>query len=156
MTSELSDKSAWPRLFRKARAGDGEARGRLLESYRPYLARLARLQISRRLQGKVDASDVVQDVMLETHRNFTRFRGASEKEFVAWLRGILADRLAKLVRHYQGTKRRDVRLEREMAAAVDDSSRVLDNALAAQQSSPSERAARREQAVLMAEALDQL
>ena len=91
MASELSEKSAWPRLFRSARAGDGDARGQLLECYRPYLALLARLQISRRLQGKVDASDVVQDVMLETHRNFDRFRGGSETEFVAWLRGILAN-----------------------------------------------------------------
>jgi RNA polymerase sigma-70 factor (ECF subfamily) len=69
---------------------------------------------------------------------------------------MVADRLANLVRHYHGTKRRDIRLEREMAAAVEDSSRMLVNALPSPQSSPSERAARREQAVLLAEALDEL
>jgi RNA polymerase sigma-70 factor (ECF subfamily) len=156
MASQTSDKSAWPRLFRRAKGGDGDALGRLLEMYRRYLALLARLQISRRLQGKVDSADVVQDVMLEAHRNLALFRGSTEGEFISWLRQILADRLANLVRHYRGTKRRDVRLEREMAAAVDDSSRVLDSGLMARQSSPSERAAHREQAVLLADALDQL
>jgi len=156
MISGLINKSAWAQLFRRAKAGDGEALGRLLESYRPFLALLARLQIARRLQGKTDASDVVQDVILETHCNFALFRGASEKEFLAWLRRILADRLTKLVRHYQGTKRRDVRLERDMAAAVDNSSHILANSLVSQQSSPSEQVAHREQAVLMASALDQL
>jgi RNA polymerase sigma-70 factor, ECF subfamily len=156
VTSQLTDQSAWLRLFRTAKGGDGDALGRLLECYRSYLALLARLQISRRLQSKIEAADVVQDVMLEAHRNFASFRGASEGEFVAWLRRMVADRLANLVRHYQGTRRRDIRLEREMAAAVEDSSRLLINALAASQSSPSERAARREQAVLLAEALDEL
>jgi len=156
MDQDYFYKSDWPRLFRRAKGGDGDALGRLLETYRRYLALLARLQISRRLQGKIDPADVVQDVMLEAHRNLALFRGTAEAEFVAWLRGILAACLANLVRHYQGTKRRDPRLERELAAAVDDSSRVLDGALASRQSSPSERAARREQAVLLADALDQL
>jgi RNA polymerase sigma-70 factor (ECF subfamily) len=153
---DLATKSDWPRLLRRAKEGDGDALGRLLETYRRYLALLARLQISRRLQGKIDPADVVQDVMLEAHRNLALFRGADERGFVAWLRRILADRLTNLVRHYQGTKRRDVRLEREIAAAVDDSSRVLDGGLASRQSSPSERAARCEQAVLLADALDQV
>jgi RNA polymerase sigma-70 factor (ECF subfamily) len=55
-----------------------------------------------------------------------------------------------------GTKRRDVRLEREMAAAVDHSSESLDRGLLARQSSPSERATRGEQAVLLANSLAQL
>jgi RNA polymerase sigma-70 factor (ECF subfamily) len=153
---DLENKSDWQRLFRRAKTGDGEALGRLLETYRRYLALLARLQISRRLQGKLDAADVVQEVMLEAHRNLGLFRGTDEQTFLAWLRRILADRLTKLVRHYWGTRRRDVRLEREIAAAVDDSSRAMGGGLAARQSSPSERAARCEQAVLLANALDQV
>jgi len=156
MTSQASEPSDWPRLLRQARAGDDDSLGRLLETYRRYLALLARLQVSRRLQGKIDPADVVQDVFLEAHRHFALFRGVSEREFVAWLRQILAARLANLVRHYLGTKRRDVRLEREMAAAVDQSSRVLDGGLIARQSSPSERAARCEQAVRLADTLAQL
>jgi RNA polymerase sigma-70 factor (ECF subfamily) len=61
---EQENKSDWQRRLRRARRGDGDARGRLLETYRRYLALLARLQISSRLQGKIDPADVVQDVML--------------------------------------------------------------------------------------------
>jgi RNA polymerase sigma-70 factor (ECF subfamily) len=156
MTSRTNDKSDWRRLLGHAKTGDSAAVGRLLEAYRPYLALLARLQISRRLQGKIDATDVVQDVFLEAHRNLMLFRGTCEAEFVAWLRQILSDRLTNLVRHYLGTKRRDIRLEREMAAAIDESSRVLDGSLVARQSSPSDRASRCEQAVLLADALSQI
>ncbi|MCI0464778.1 MAG: sigma-70 family RNA polymerase sigma factor [Gemmataceae bacterium] len=143
-------------LLRRARAGSGPARGQLLERYRPYLLLLARLQIGRRLQGKVDAADLVQDTFLDAHRHFARFRGRTEAEVLSWLRQILASHLANLVRHYLGTRRRDVRLERELAGELEDSSRLLDQGLVAKQSSPSERAAHREQAVLLADALAQL
>jgi RNA polymerase sigma-70 factor (ECF subfamily) len=143
-------------LLRSARAGDGPAQGRLLELYRHYLTLLARLQIGRRLQGKVDAADLVQETFLKAHRDFGQFRGTTENEFVAWLRQILATSLATQVRRYLGTQRRDVRLERRLADEVDGSSRVLEQALAAAQSTPSQQAARREQAVLLANALEQL
>jgi RNA polymerase sigma-70 factor (ECF subfamily) len=103
------------RLLVRARAGDGQALGQLLELYRGYLALLARLQIGRRLQGKVDAADLVQETFLDAHRNFVQFQGGTEGELVSWLRHILAGHLAMLVRRYLGTRRRDVRLERELA-----------------------------------------
>jgi RNA polymerase sigma-70 factor (ECF subfamily) len=140
-------------LLRLARAGDGPARGQLLDLYRNYLALLARLQIGRRLQGKVDASDVVQEAFLKAHRHFAQFRGNSEGELVGWLRQILLSHLVDLVRHHRGSRRRDVRLERNLAAELDQSSRNLDAALFARQSSPSQQASRREQAVLLADAL---
>jgi RNA polymerase sigma-70 factor (ECF subfamily) len=143
-------------LLRLARAGDGAALGQLLELYRGYLALLARLQIGRRLQGKVDASDLVQDTFLEAHRHFAQFRGTAEAELVEWLRQILAGLLANLLRRYLGTQRRDVRLERELADQMAESSRVLDQSLAVAHSTPSQRAIRREQAVLLADALDRL
>jgi RNA polymerase sigma-70 factor (ECF subfamily) len=143
-------------LLHLARMEDSQALGQLLELYRGYLALLARLQVGRRLQGKVDASDVVQETFLEAYRHFPRFHGTSERELVAWLRQILAARLAKLVRRYLGTRRRDVRLERELAAELDQSSRVLDRGLVNSLSSPSQQADRREQAVLLAEALREL
>jgi RNA polymerase sigma-70 factor (ECF subfamily) len=139
-----------------ARAGDGPALGKLLERYRPYVTLLARLQIRRRLQGKVDASDLVQETFLAAHRDFAQFRGRSEPELAGWLRQILAARLGDLLRRYLGTQRRDVRLERELAAELDQSSRVLERALVAPDSSPSQQAARREQAVLLANALGRL
>ncbi|HET6879543.1 MAG TPA: sigma-70 family RNA polymerase sigma factor [Pirellulales bacterium] len=143
-------------LLRLAHGGDSEALGRLLELYRGYLSLLARLQIGRRLQGKVDAADLVQDTFLEAHRHFGAFRGSVEAELVSWLRQILAGLLANLVRRYCGTQRRDVTLERELANELDRSSAVLDRGLAGGHSTPSERASRREQAVLLADALERL
>lgn len=143
-------------LLQEARAGDPATLGRLLDLYRRYLALLARVQIGQRLQGKVDASDLVQETYLEAHRNFARFRGTSEGQFLCWLRQILAAKLADLLRRYLGTKGRDVRLEREIEGALDHSSVLLDRGLVASQSSPSEQADRREQAVLLADALGEL
>jgi RNA polymerase sigma-70 factor (ECF subfamily) len=143
-------------LLGLARAGSGPALGQLLELYRGYLGLLARLQIGQRLQGKVDAADLVQDTFLEAHRHFAEFRGTVEAELVCWLRQILAGVVANLVRRYYGTQRRDVRLEQEVADELDRSSRFLDQSLVAPQSTPSQRAARREQAVLLAEALGRL
>ena len=143
-------------LLRQARAGSSPALGELLELYRSYLALLARVQIGQRLQGKVDAADLVQDAFLEAHRHFAQFRGTAEGELVSWLRQILAGVLANLVRRFCRTRRRDIRLERELADGLDRSSRVLGQSLAAVGSTPSQRAARREQVVLLAEALDRL
>jgi RNA polymerase sigma-70 factor (ECF subfamily) len=143
-------------LIHLARAGDRAALGQLLELYRNYLALSARLQISRRLQSKADAADLVQETFLKAHHRFTQFRGNTEEELVAWLRQILAFNVANLVRHYCGTKGRDVRLERELADELERSSQAWTLGLLAQQSSPSQRAARREEAVLLADALGQL
>jgi RNA polymerase sigma-70 factor (ECF subfamily) len=143
-------------MIAQARAGSEAALGPLLELYRNYLRLLARVEIGRRLQGKVDASDLVQETFLEAHRNFPRFQGVSEPQLVAWLRQILAAKVANLLRHYLGTQGRDVRLERELAANLDNSSRMLGADLIANFSSPSEQAARREQAVLLANALERL
>jgi RNA polymerase sigma-70 factor (ECF subfamily) len=143
-------------LLPAARAGDQAAFGALLELYRRYLALLARLRIGRLLQGKVDPADLVQETFLDAHRNFAGFAGTTEPEFVAWLRQILATRIADLMRRYVGAQARDVRLEAQTAADLDESSRGLSEMLIAPTSSPSLQAARREQAVLLADALDQL
>jgi RNA polymerase sigma-70 factor (ECF subfamily) len=153
------DRDAEPdtqQMLRLARQNPGQALGPLLERYRHYLQLLARLQIGRRLQGKVDASDVIQEVFLEAHRHFDRFQGMEEAELASWLRQILAARLAKLVRRYFRTQGRNLRLERELALNVDQSSRILDRGLIAAHSSPSQSAARREQGLILAEALGRL
>jgi hypothetical protein len=77
-------------LLRQAAAGDGAALGALLGLYRDYLRLLARLGIDRRLRGKVDPSDLVQETCLEAHRDFGQFQGRTEAELLAWLRRILA------------------------------------------------------------------
>lgn len=141
------------RLLSRSRAGDGQALGQLLEMYRNYLMLLARVQISRRLRGKVDDVDLVQETFLEAHRHIGSFRGTTEGEFVCWLRQILAANLSNLLRRYYGTQRRNSRLEQELAEEMDQSSRVMGRGLVAPQSSPSQRAVQREQAVLLADAL---
>jgi RNA polymerase sigma-70 factor (ECF subfamily) len=143
-------------LLRRARAGDDQALGQLLELYRNYLELLARLQLGRRLQGKVDPSDLVQETFLEAYAAFGQLRGSTEAELIGWLRQMLAHNLASLARRYGGTQRRDVRLERQLAAELEQSSRALDHNLVAPHSSPSHQAARREQAVLLADALRNL
>lgn len=143
-------------LLQQARGGNEKALGQLLESYTRYLTLLARVQIGRRLQGKVDPSDVVQETFLEAHRQIANFRGNSEGELVAWLRRILAGQIALTLRRFLGTKGRDLKLERELAAQLDQSSEILDGGLVASNSTPSQHASRREQALLLADALDRL
>jgi RNA polymerase sigma-70 factor (ECF subfamily) len=145
----------FPLLIERACTGDEAALGTLLGSYYKYLSLLARVQIGRRLQGKLDGSDIVQETFLEANRQIANFRGRSEGELLAWLRRILAGRIALTLRHYLGVKGRDINLERELGG-LDRSSQTLGGEFAATCSSPSHRAARREQAVLLADALSRL
>ena len=55
---------------------------------------------------KEGASDIVQQTMLEAHRDFERFQGGSGQEWLAWLRRILAHNAADIIRHYRGTAKR--------------------------------------------------
>jgi RNA polymerase sigma-70 factor (ECF subfamily) len=142
-------------LLQRARGGDEQARGQLLQLYRPYLLLLARLKADRQLQAKLDDSDLVQDTCLSAHRDFAQFRGATEQEFTAWLREIMAHVAANWARDHR-RQRRDVRLERRMYDLFNQSSQMLEHDVARTESSPSQRAERREQAVLLAIALNEL
>ncbi len=93
-------------LIEGARQGDAECRERLFALCRSYLGFAARAQIETWLRRKVDASDLVQETMLEAYRDFERFDGHTEQEWLAWLRKILAHNAADFVRHYRGTAKR--------------------------------------------------
>jgi RNA polymerase sigma-70 factor (ECF subfamily) len=110
------------------------------------------MHLDPRLQSKVDPSDVVQQTLLQAHQGLGQFQGQGEVELVAWLRRILARNLSHLERDH-GRARRDVRREFSLEAALEESSVRLENWLAAEQSSPSQRVERKEQAVRLANVL---
>jgi len=149
------DRRQLEQLLWQAKSGDARAVGPLLDAYRAYFKLIARLQIDRRLRGKADASDVVQETFLHAHRSFEGFRGSTEVELLAWLRRILASRLTDLARRYLQNQGRDVRLERRLEEEIDRSSWGA-RALASPGSSPSEKAMRWERGVLVANALESL
>jgi RNA polymerase sigma-70 factor (ECF subfamily) len=117
---------------------------------------LARVQIGRRLRSKLDADDLLQETFLRAHQSVGRFRGTTEDEFLAWLRGILAHVLADQIRRYHGTEQRDPKLERTLELEIDRSSQGFARLLAAPTSSPSQRVVRHERAARLALALEQL
>jgi RNA polymerase sigma-70 factor (ECF subfamily) len=142
-------------LIVRARAGDQAALGRLLEFYRNYLRLLARSLIRPPLQVQLDASDLVQETFLKAHREFAQFAGSGERELVAWLRQILVRTLANQAKHHK-TRRRDQRRQESLDVLLDRSSLAIQEQLADSIASPSSCAARREQAVLLADALARL
>jgi len=126
-----------------------------IENYREYLLLLARLQIGVRLRAKLDASDVVQQAILHAHERRAQFRGQSEGECLAWIRAILANALAAAARKFD-TQARDSARERSLEAELERSSHRMEDMLAADLTSPSERAVRGEELLLLARALSSL
>ncbi len=106
MTAETS--TSLSQLLNQARNGDNAARDRLFATCRNYLAVVARAEVGSWLQAKVDASDLVQQTMLDAHRGLASFRGTTEGEWLGWLRQILSHNAADFVRHYGQTEKRQV------------------------------------------------
>jgi len=108
-----------------------------LESYRAYLAVLARGRIPTELQARLDASDIVQETLLEAHKKWDQFRGGEDRgRLAAWLRSLLACNLLDRIRT-ERRGRRDVRRERSVSAALDASSLRLIEFAAVADSTPS-------------------
>jgi RNA polymerase sigma-70 factor, ECF subfamily len=142
-------------LMAQARAGDEAALGRLLELYRNYLWLVARALIGQALRVRLDASDLVQETFLKAGREFPHFLGSTEPELTAWLRQILVRTLANEAKHHR-RQGRDYQRQDSLEAMLDRSSAAVQKALAAPTETPSTHAVRREQSVLLADALEKL
>jgi len=138
-------------LLARARAGDQNALGEVLEEYREYLRLLARPRVGRELRVRLDASDLVQETLLEAQRDFHQFVGNSEGELAVWLRRILVRNLADQLKFHQSEKR-DLGREQPLEALIEQAH----EALAAPLSTPSGHASRREEAVALANAMASL
>src|SRR5215831_10542160 len=145
-------------LIHRCRAGEAAAREQLFLRYHAYLKVLAQAQLGRHLRAKCSPSDLVQQTLLEAYRDFGTFQGNHESELLAWLRRILAHNLFNEARRFAAQQRdaaREVSLD-QVRAGVEHSSVALARGLAASTPSPSQAAAHREDAVLMAAALARL
>ncbi len=126
-----------------------------LEQFRDYLHLLARLQLRSSVQARADASDIVQQTLVQAIRGLEGFRGKTEAEMAAWLRQILARQLANLVRD-QACQKRDISREQSLEAALDESASRVTAFLAGAESSPSQKAVRNEEVLQLSQALASL
>jgi RNA polymerase sigma-70 factor (ECF subfamily) len=133
-------------------AQDAKDDGLAVERFRSYLLLLARARLRGLPDARISASDVVQQTLLDAHRQRQQFRGEAPPEMAAWLRRILACNLADALRALHRGKR-DVDRERSLEAELAESSARLASWLAADQSSPSQQAVRNEQELRLANAL---
>ena len=129
--------------------------GRSLERHRVYLMLLARAHRHPRQAAKFEASDIVQQTLLDGFAKRDQFRGTTDAELAAWLREILKHNLADALRA-QGRDKRDIRRERSLEGEIDASFSRTQAWLAAVQSSPSQRAVKQEDLLRLSDALTKL
>jgi len=135
----------------QAREGDRQTLG----EFRSYLYLLARTSLPERGAAGMDASDLVQQTLMDAHAKRDQFRGASEAERAAWLKKILSNNLKDALRR-QGRAKRDVSRERALVGGVDESFARAEGWLQANQSSPSQHLAKHEEILRLPKALEQL
>lgn len=132
-----------------------KASGPQVERFREYLCVLARTHIHPRHPSRIEASDLVQQTLLEACQRQNQFRGQSDAELAAWLKQMLVHNLADALRGGERAKR-DVRRERSLEARIEDSFSRAQDWLAATQSSPSQQAIRIEELLRLSDGLAQL
>jgi RNA polymerase sigma-70 factor, ECF subfamily len=128
-------------LLTRAASGDSASWHRLLEEHHPRLYRMAAIRLDPRLQGRLDPSDVLQDVYVEAFTQLSDYLRRPELPFFLWLRSLTGSRLARLHRHHLGTQQRDA--SREVATPEVSSAVLADQWLAARER-PSGQALQRE------------
>jgi len=140
-------------LLEKARGGDAAAREELFAKCRNYVNLVARAQVESWMRTKVDASDLVQQTLLEAYRGFQQFQGKSEGEWLAWLRQILSHNAQDFIRKLRTEKRGGAR---EIPLQAGNDSEGFFHDPAASEASPSELFVEREEEIALADAITQL
>ena len=145
-------------LVERLRAGDRRALAELFQRHRDRLRRMVELRIDPRLQGRVDASDVLQDGFLDLEKRVASYLNDPRLPVFLWLRLVVSDRLALVHRHNLGTRMRDV--SQEVSLYRDPmpqaSSAALASMLLGRMTSPSNAAIRAEQILQVQEAVNSL
>ncbi len=140
-----SDPDELDRLLRQAAGGDSGSWDALLEQHRDRLRRVIAFRLDGRLRGRVDPSDVIQEVCLEGWRHLGDYLQRPEVPFFLWLRGIAGNKLLEVHRHHLGARMRDARREVGLdAARPDATSAALAAQLLGHLTRPSEAAVRAE------------
>jgi RNA polymerase sigma-70 factor (ECF subfamily) len=130
------------------------ARDRLFAACRSYLGLLARGNVEGWMRAKIDASDLVQQTLLDAHRDFDRFQGQTDQEWLAWLRQIMNHNACDAARYYGTADKRAARREVSLANGNDSIAPQLQ--VASPDQSPSQLVISNENELLLAEAMDQL
>ena len=145
-------------LVERLRAGDRRALAEMFERHRDRLRRMVELRMDARLQGRVDASDVLQDGFLDLEKRVESYLGDPRLPAFLWLRLVVSDRLALVHRHHLGTRMRDV--SQEVSLYRDPlpqaSSAALASMLLGRLTTPSNAAMRAERILQVQEAVNSL
>src|SRR3954451_23226182 len=148
------------RLSERLRAGDRGALAELFQRHRDRLRRMVELRIDARLQGRIDASDVLQDGFLDLAKRGEGYLSDPKLPVFLWLRLVVSDRVAMVHRHHLGTRMRDaaqeVSLHRDPLPQASASSAALASMLLGRLTSPSNAAIRAEQILQVQEAVTSL
>jgi RNA polymerase sigma-70 factor (ECF subfamily) len=124
----------------------------LLEIYQPMLLQIARDDLKPMLNGKVGASDLVQDTCIEIAKSIDQFRGSNAKQFTSWLIEILRNNIANNWRFYTALKR-DIRREAQPTGDSSGNKQRQVASLADREPSPSKLVMEEESYVLIDKAL---
>jgi len=157
-TPEPANPSETLRLLHRAAAGDQDAWASLLMQHRQRLRCMIALRLDRRLQGRIDASDVLQDAYLHAFRKLADYLTNPAIPFFLWLRSITGQRLTMLHRHHLGVIGRHAGREISLyqGALPEASSAALAAHLLGCDTRPSEAAQRAERAIQLQDALNSL
>ena len=155
MTAPVNDETD---LLRQAQAGDQQALATLFAHYRDRLRQMVRLRLDRRMAGRIDTSDVLQDAYLDVARRFPEYAAAPAVPFYLWLRALTGQRLIDLHRHHLGAEMRDAGREVSLFRGVlpTASSASLAQQLLAGLTSPTQAAIREELQLRLQEALNSM